>query len=164
MPGPTLEFNHVMVYTRNLARSLDFYRDHLGFIEIETVPPYYARLRAPRGRQTIALHRLHPGQARPSRAEGVRLYFEVRDLDAFCRKLVRRGVRFEQAPRQMEWGWRHAYLNDPDGHELSLYWAGNRRFRPTETLEVSPARRRTRRRTVPRADAGKNAGKRAGRV
>jgi hypothetical protein len=26
----------------------------------------------------------------------------------------------------MPWGWRHAYLNDPDGHEISLYWAGEK--------------------------------------
>jgi len=29
----------------------------------------------------------------------------------------------------MEWGWRHAYLNDPDGHEVSLYWAGEMRWK-----------------------------------
>jgi len=31
----------------------------------------------------------------------------------------------------MPWGWRHAYLNDPDGHEISLYWAGENRMRKT---------------------------------
>jgi hypothetical protein len=28
----------------------------------------------------------------------------------------------------MPWGWKHAYLDDPDGHELSLYWAGKKRL------------------------------------
>jgi hypothetical protein len=27
-------------------------------------------------------------------------------------------------PQDMPWGWRHAYLKDPDGHPLSLYRAG----------------------------------------
>jgi hypothetical protein len=31
----------------------------------------------------------------------------------------------------MPWGWRHAYLRDPDGHEVSLYWAGKARFKKT---------------------------------
>ena len=31
----------------------------------------------------------------------------------------------------MPWGWRHAYLNDPDGHEISLYWAGGNRMKKT---------------------------------
>jgi len=62
----------------------------------------------------------------------VRLYFEVRDLDEFCRRLQRRGFQFVQLPTMMPWGWRHAYLNDPEGHEISLYWAGeNRRRRPS---------------------------------
>jgi hypothetical protein len=34
-------------------------------------------------------------------------------------------------PRMMPWGWRHAYLNDPDGHEISLYWAGENRMKKT---------------------------------
>ena len=34
-------------------------------------------------------------------------------------------------PRMMPWGWRHAYLNDPDGHEISLYWAGENRRKKT---------------------------------
>ena len=33
------------------------------------------------------------------------------------------GVLSKQ-PAQMPWGWKHAYLNDPDGHNVSLYWAG----------------------------------------
>jgi hypothetical protein len=31
----------------------------------------------------------------------------------------------------MPWGWRHAYLNDPDGHEISWYWAGENRMKKT---------------------------------
>jgi hypothetical protein len=32
----------------------------------------------------------------------------------------------------MPWGWKHAYLSDPDGHELSLYRAGAKRFQKTK--------------------------------
>jgi uncharacterized glyoxalase superfamily protein PhnB len=62
-------------------------------------------------------------------SDGVRLYFEVRDLDDFCQKLRRRGFVFTQSPQVMPWGWRHAYLNDPEGHEISLYWAGELRMK-----------------------------------
>jgi uncharacterized glyoxalase superfamily protein PhnB len=48
----------------------------------------------------------------------VRRYFEVRELDDFCRKLQQKGFYITQLPRMMPWGWRHAYLNDPDGHEI----------------------------------------------
>ena len=89
----------------------------------------YARLHAPGGDGTIALHQAGPGASLAS--EGVRLYFEVRDLDEFCRKLIQKGFYITQMPRMMPWGWRHAYLNDPDGHEISLYWAGENRMKKT---------------------------------
>jgi hypothetical protein len=29
-------------------------------------------------------------------------------------------------------GWKHAYLDDPDGHEVSLYWAGAKRLKKSK--------------------------------
>ncbi len=125
-----LTFNHAMIYVKDVARALGFYRDLLGFKLIEDFrydgTPVYARLRAPGGDGTIALHQAGPSASLVS--EGVRLYFEVRDLDDFCHKLMRKGFYITRMPRMMEWGWRHAYLNDPDGHEISLYWAGEKRM------------------------------------
>src|SRR5271165_184576 len=126
-----LTFNHAMIYVKDVARALGFYRDLLGFKLIEDFryegAPVYARLRAPGGDGTIALHQAGPGASLVS--EGVRLYFEVRDLDEFCRKLLQKGFYITQMPRMMPWGWRHGYLNDPDGHEISLYWAGEIRWK-----------------------------------
>ena len=126
-PRPVLTFNHVMIYTRRLDRSLRFYRDLLGFRVISQGGDGYARLRSPTGSTSIALH-VDPKLKRTK--EGLRLYFEVKGLDALCRKMAKAGVRFTQQPREMEWGWRHAYLKDPDGHELSLYASHGRRLRP----------------------------------
>jgi uncharacterized glyoxalase superfamily protein PhnB len=91
--------------------------------------PVYAHMRAPGGNGTIALHQSGPGASVSS--DGVRLYFEVHDLDDFCRELQQKGFHITQLPRMMPWGWRHAYLNDPDGHEMSLYWAGENRMKKT---------------------------------
>ena len=126
-----LTFNHAMIYVKDVERALRFYSDLMGFKLIEDFryegTPVYARLRAPGGDGTIALHQAGPGASLAS--EGVRLYFEVRELDDFCRKLMAKGFYITQLPRMMEWGWRHAYLNDPDGHEISLYWAGENRMK-----------------------------------
>ena len=120
-----------MIYVKDVNRALQFYRDLLGFKLIEDFryesTPVYARLRAPGGDGTIALHQAGPNDGISS--DGVRLYFEVRDLDDFCRKLQQKGFYITQLPRMMPWGWRHAYLNDPDGHEISLYWAGENRMK-----------------------------------
>jgi len=131
--GGKLTFNHAMVYVKDVERGLAFYRDLLGFKLIEDFryenKPVYARLRAPGGDGTIALHQAGPEVSILS--DGVRLYFEVRELDDFCRKLQQKGFHMTQLPRMMPWGWRHAYLNDPDGHEISLYWAGENRMKKT---------------------------------
>jgi catechol 2,3-dioxygenase-like lactoylglutathione lyase family enzyme len=124
--GSTLAFNHAMIYVRQVDPALAFY-SALGFRLIAKFPGY-ARLRAPRGDATIALHQLDKGMTSIA-AEGMRLYFEVKNLDAFCRRLAASGIAFKQMPADMPWGWRHAYLNDPDGHEVSLYWAGAKRLR-----------------------------------
>jgi catechol 2,3-dioxygenase-like lactoylglutathione lyase family enzyme len=128
-----LTFNHAMIYVKDVERGLVFYRDLLGFKLIEDFryenAPVYARLRSPGGDGTIALHQVGPGESVSS--DGVRLYFEVRELDEFCRKLQQKNFYITKLPRMMPWGWRHAYLNDPDGHEISLYWAGENRMKKT---------------------------------
>ncbi len=144
--GDKLSFNHAMVYAKDVPRALDFYRDLLGFKLVDEFryegQPIYARLRAPGGDGTIALHQAGPGTSLAS--EGVRLYFEIRELDEFCRKLQAKNFYITQLPRMMPWGWRHAYLNDPDGHEISLYWAGENRMKKTvmraaREIEKAPA-------------------------
>ena len=128
-----LTFNHAMIYAKDVERALGFYRDLLGFKLIEDFryegKAVYARLRAPGGDGTIALHQAEPNTSLAS--DGVRLYLEVRNVDDFCRKLQQKNFYITQLPRMMPWGWRHAYLNDPDGHEISLYWAGENRMKKT---------------------------------
>ena len=126
-----LEFNHAMVYSQDIGRALGFYRDLLGFTVLEEFRGgdriVYARLKPPTGRATIALHLMAPGEK--LQTGGIRLYFEIRNLEKFCQKLEAAGATFSKLPALMPWGWKHAYLDDPDGHEESLYWAGAKRLR-----------------------------------
>ncbi len=138
--GFALEFNHAMIYTAELSRALAFYRDVLGFEVVDTYPGAYARLKSRGGGTTIALHVVEPGQVMNADTEGLRLYFEVRELDAFCADLQQKGVTLDQVPQDMPWGWRHAYLRDPDGHELSLYWAGEARLQQTAAEDEQTSR------------------------
>lgn len=120
-----------MIYTSNLSRSVRFYGKVLGFVLIDSYPRAYARFKSPVGRTTIALHTVEHGQRMNAKTGGLRLYFEVRNLDTFCRNLRKRGVKFIRMPTLMPWGWKHAYLHDPDGHEISLYHAGKARLGKT---------------------------------
>ncbi|HLJ45065.1 MAG TPA: VOC family protein [Bryobacteraceae bacterium] len=134
--APELAFNHAMIYVRDVAVALQFYKDLLGFKLIEQYGPSYARLRATKGQGSIALHRAEANQ--PVHSDGVRLYFEIKDLDKFCVRLQKSGA-LSEPPKMMPWGWRHVYLNDPDGHEISLYWAGRKRLQKT-VMRKSAAR------------------------
>jgi catechol 2,3-dioxygenase-like lactoylglutathione lyase family enzyme len=126
-----LNFNHAMIYSRDVGKALHFYRDLMGFESLEEMEHggrmVYARLRAGQGDGTIALHMIEPGKELPA-GDGIRLYFEVKELEKFCEELLAAGVKFSKMPKLMPWGWEHAYLDDPDGHEVSLYWAGAKRF------------------------------------
>ena len=134
--GLGLTFNHAMVYVREVAPALRFYVERLGFKLIEQFEHggslMYARLRSPLGSSTLALHILETGRALPE-SQGVRLYFEVRNLETLCKKLEAAGVKLLQKPKVMPWGWKQAYLKDPDGHELGLYWAGAKRLQRTRS-------------------------------
>jgi len=117
---------------KNVERSVRFYKDLLHFTLIEKYPKEYARLKSPKGRTSIALHKYHgKGTPMSSDKQDIVLYFETRNLDRICETLVHKGVKFSQMPKVMPWGWKHAYLDDPDGHEISLYWAGRKRFEKT---------------------------------
>lgn len=133
-----LTFNHAMVYSRDVPASVRFYAGVLGFKVLEEYQGHdtvvYARLKSPRSNGTIALHLVAPGQE--LHTGGVRLYFETKDLDRLCKRLEAAGVKFSQLPKVMPWGWKHAYLDDPDGHEVSLYWAGAKRFKKTAPMKV----------------------------
>jgi len=128
MPG--INFNHAMIYSRNVRAAAEFYQ-RLGFEPLQAVEyngmQVYARLKAPEGEGTIALHLLERGQEFHPGA--VRLYFETRNLEAHCKRLEKAGMKFTKPPALMPWGWKHAYLDDPDGHEVSLYRAGAKRLK-----------------------------------
>lgn len=132
MPESNIKFNHVIIYVKNVERSLRFYKDLLHFTLIEKYPHEYARLKSPKGKTTIALHEYHGrGTSKSSNKQDIVLYFETGNLNRVCEILAHKGVKFSQMPKLMPWGWKHAYLNDPDGHEISLYWAGKKRLEKT---------------------------------
>jgi catechol 2,3-dioxygenase-like lactoylglutathione lyase family enzyme len=121
-----VRLNHVLLYVGDVETALEFYAGKLDFSVVERGLPGYARVLAPEGDATIGIHHVSSNPTPPWN-EGVRLYFEVDKLDEVCAALAGQGVEFEQMPADMPWGWRHAYLRDPDGHLLSLYRSGEDR-------------------------------------
>ncbi len=88
---------------------------------------HYARFEIGDGQSTFSLH---VGETQGA-ANGPHLYFECIDLDARVAELRSKGIAFDAQPVDQTWLWREAWLSDPAGNRLCLYWAGeNRRFPP----------------------------------
>ena len=120
-----MDMNQVTLPSTDVARSAAFYRA-LGFTQIVSNLPSYARFECPVGTSTFSLHQV----ASVSENSGVVVYFECVDLDATCRQLKDRGFTFDAPPTDQPWLWREAYLPAPDGNVICLYRAGDARRNP----------------------------------
>jgi catechol 2,3-dioxygenase-like lactoylglutathione lyase family enzyme len=128
-----VNLNQVTLPATDVERSAEFYR-RLGFTQIVSSPPSYARFECKDGGSTFSLHRFETVNA-PQTV----IYFECEDLDATYQRLLALGIKFDQEPKDQLWLWREAYLRDPDGNIICLYHAGNTRRNPPWRLsEDSP--------------------------
>lgn len=126
-----MRLNQVTVPSTDVARSVEFY-ERLGLIQIVESLPRYARFVCPYGDATFSVHRVDivaPGE-RPV------VYFECDALDQTVAKLERQGIEFDSRPVDQPWLWREAYLRDPDGNLICLYFAGENRLNPPWRLPV----------------------------
>lgn len=125
-----MNLNQVTLPCTNIERSLVFY-ETLGLKLIVKSLPEYVRFECPVGDSTFSLHRVGEVQVK----EGAWIYFEISDLDNEIKKLIKKGIAFEELPTEKSWLWREAVLKDPDGHHIILYFAGNNRKHPPWRIE-----------------------------
>src|SRR6516225_10511230 len=92
-----MNLNQVTLPATNVERSADFYRA-LGFTQIVSNLPSYARFECPDGEATFSLHRV----ASVAPDSGAVVYFECQDLDATCSALAERGIKFDFAAHRSE--------------------------------------------------------------
>lgn len=122
--GKGMNLNQVTVSVTDVARSIVFYQ-RLGLQLIVESLPDYARFCCPDGQATFSLSRVD--HVLPSQTL---IYFESADLDQMVAQLQANGVPFSRLPADQPWLWREAYLQDPDGNPLCLYFAGENRLNP----------------------------------
>jgi hydroxymethylpyrimidine/phosphomethylpyrimidine kinase len=107
-----------------MARSIAFYQT-LGFILIVR-DDHYARFELPPDHATLSLELCDQSVGR-----GPHVYFECEDLDTRVAALKAQGIVFDSDPEDKRWLWREAWLSDPAGNRLCLYFSGEkRRFPP----------------------------------
>jgi catechol 2,3-dioxygenase-like lactoylglutathione lyase family enzyme len=100
---------------RDLAESLAYYRDKLGFaITFEYGHPvFYAGL----CRDKVTLHLVSASQAPRQPGNGA-VAIMVRDVDALHAELVESGARVIKAPKDYDYGLRDFDVADLDGNML----------------------------------------------
>lgn len=125
--------NQLTLPAPDMAASRAFY-EALGFTVLVDSAPRYMRFLAPDGQATLSLH---VAPALPADQEWPALYFEHADLDARVRELQARGITFDSPPTDQPWLWREAWLRDPAGVRLCLFWAGENRINPPWRVKVS---------------------------
>lgn len=107
----------VVIWTDNLARMTEFYRDTLGF-PLHSERPYFVAFEWGAMRFSIGLHSEISGPARDPRR--VMINLATPDIHALHARLSASGVSFIRPPEREHWGGWVATFADPDGNILQL--------------------------------------------
>ena len=122
-------FNQVTVSVTNLEKSFEFYK-RLGLLPI-VKSPHYARFIVPGNEATFSLHLADTVNSTTV------IYFETSNVDETVKRLKNDGFQFAVEPANQVWQWREAYMQDPDGNKICIYYAGNVRLNPDWRLHES---------------------------
>ncbi len=124
-----MNMNQVTLPALNIVESVTFYIQ-LGLKQIVD-SEHYARFECPDGDATFSIHVADESKLGGSSA----IYFEHEELDFLCERLKDEGLEFSQMPQDESWLWREAWLDDPSGNAICLYWAGENRKTPPWRVE-----------------------------
>lgn len=119
-----MNLNQITVPSLDIEKSIAFYQT-LG-LKLIVKSDHYARFECPDGTSTFSVHL---AEKLPS-GVGISVYFECEDLDEKVKELLQKGIVFDELPKDQSWLWREAYLKDPDGNQLILFFAGENRLNP----------------------------------
>jgi catechol 2,3-dioxygenase-like lactoylglutathione lyase family enzyme len=111
--GWTLD--HVWFWTRDMERSVTFYRDVVGLTPRSRYGDEWAEFEA--GTARLALHGAGEGRDLPHGGTAV---FRVDDLDEARFALELKGVTFDEHVGEVEGRARFASFEDPDGNTLQI--------------------------------------------
>lgn len=120
-----MNLNQVTIYSNKPTESIEFYQK-LGLRLIVDSAPRYVRFECPDGNSTLSIHETESD----SLSSNIVLYFECENLDEEVKRLKELGLTFESEPVDQLWLWREAYLKDPNGNRICLFYAGENRLNP----------------------------------
>lgn len=120
-----MDLNQITIPSLDVVNATKFYQT-LGLHLIVDAAPRYVRFECPDGASTFSIHKV---DELPEK-NGITIYFEDENLDAFVKQLKGKGIIFTSEPEDKTFLWREAHLFDPDGNQIILYHAGKNRKNP----------------------------------
>src|SRR6185503_7406981 len=120
-----MNLNQVTIYSEKPVETVEFF-EKLGLIRIVDSLPRYARLECPDGDSTLSVQTAESVVV----TNNIVLYFECENLDETVAALRSKGLFFDEDPTDREWLWRQAYMTDPNGNRICLFYAGDNRKNP----------------------------------
>jgi catechol 2,3-dioxygenase-like lactoylglutathione lyase family enzyme len=112
--GPPL--NRILLYARNVRRSVEFYRRHFGFVLVDDDGGGVVELASGTGGASIMVHQAAKG-VKLGQA-GVKLVFDVQDIESFKVQCAAQGLEFGST-HQAD-GYAFANAKDPDRNSVSI--------------------------------------------
>lgn len=123
MRGMTARFE---LFVEDVKRSIEFYTDVLGFIELSRGPDYHS---VQRDGIIIGIepasglsknHYFRPEVTHSRKGIGVEIVFEVDDITTEYKKVQASGYRVAEKLTKREWGLTDFRIADPDGYYIRL--------------------------------------------
>ena len=106
----------VEIYISNFDKSLEFYRDVLGFKPIRIDPSHnFASFEF---HKAIFMIEEKPQQVSPTR--GIVMRFIVPEVRTYYDELIKKGVEIYKPLKVADYGSVRFYIKDPDGYELKF--------------------------------------------
>ena len=124
-----MKLNQITFPVNDMKAACEFYLT-LGFTQIVDTPNY-ARFETPDQYSTFSL-----ALSAQTNTSGATIYFESDDLDNWVKKLIDKGIKFDQMPTEQSYLWREANLKDPSGNKIKLYYAGDNRLNPPWRVDI----------------------------
>jgi len=118
-----LRLDHVTIQVEDIPRSIKFYTEKLGFVVNEKTRDNDEYASVECGNAIIDLYgKGSLRQLRQGKETGlVHIALKIKDFDATCEELIRRGVEFHiKAFFQPKSGRKIAFFKDPDGNILHI--------------------------------------------
>jgi lactoylglutathione lyase len=115
---------HTRFRVNDLERTVKFYRDILGLIEVKRhKSPRGSELvflKAPESEELIEICFLPGSESVQVQPDLTHLAFSVDSLDEFSKHLARHGLKYSDGPTTSGAGTTFAFIDAPEGYEIEL--------------------------------------------